>query len=180
MEAHQRDEQRQAVAEEGQHRQRDDHERHAGLEVDGHQHDLFDPLAEVGGEKAQCRPERRGDDRAEEGDQQAHADRHDEPREHVAAEFVGAQQMGPGAAHQGRWRQPRLEIEGGDGIGHEKIRAQRRHDHQGEQASARVTPSGRIEEAATDGGREGGFGDGHAAAPNAPRRCRARAGSSQP
>ena len=49
VEAHQADEQRQAVAEEGQHRQRDDHERHAGLEVDGHQDHRLDIAPEMCG-----------------------------------------------------------------------------------------------------------------------------------
>ena len=53
MKPHQRDEQRQAVAEEGQHRQRNDHERHAGLEVDRHQDHRFEASTEMGGEEAQ-------------------------------------------------------------------------------------------------------------------------------
>ena len=53
----------------------------------------LDPAAEMRGDEAHGGAEGRGDHGAEEGDQQADADRHDEPREHVAAELVAAQRM---------------------------------------------------------------------------------------
>ena len=177
MEAHQRDEQRQAVAEEGQHRQRDDHERHAGLEIDGHQHDLLDGLAEMRGEEAQRRAERRGDQGAEQRYQEAHADRHDEAREHVAAEFVGAQQMGPCPAHQDGRRQPRLEVERGDRIGHQEVRPQCRHDHQHQPRERQRDAQRHGEKPAAGGESLNLFGDGHGQCAAAVPRTR---GSSQP
>ena len=162
VQPHQADEQHQRVAEEGEHRQGHDQEGHAGVEVDQHQDQPFDPPAEMGGDEAQRRAQGGGDQGAEEGDQQADADRHDQARKHVAAELVGAQRMAPAAAERDRRQQPRPQIEGGEVIGRQPVGAQRHHQHQRDPGERR------------QGERRPGFEEARAAAALDRRRGRGR------
>ena len=139
--AHQADQQRQRIAEEGKHRQRHDQERHAGLEVGEHQDDCSTGPRKCAARKPSVVPTIAEIASRRTAISRRDADRDDQARQHVAAELVGAQRMQcrrtlPGGASRV------AQVERGIGIGR---RRRRKCDHQHQATSQRdqATANGR-------------------------------------
>ena len=131
VKSHQHDEERQRVAKEGQHRQSDDHERHGRLEVDQRQDQLLHPAAKMRRQKTQQHTQRGRQERADEGHQQADANRDHQPGQHIPAQFVGPQPMRGRAPHERRRQQAGTEVELAEAVGRQHVGRQRHrhHDH---------------------------------------------------
>ena len=121
-----RDDEPEARSHQADHRERDQHHRDRQPRRDGEQHDVVDAAAEEAAEHAERDADQAGRDHRHDADQQRDARAIDEPREIVAAELVGAEQMsGLAALHPERRHETIAEILRERVVRHQRIADER-------------------------------------------------------
>ena len=134
-----------APAEDGRDHHREDDRREREHEVGAAHAEPVERAAEVAGDRADDRADRRGADDDEERERQRHPGAVEHAAEDVAAELVGSEQVRPGRPHRRR-EVLRERIGGRDQRREDRDDHPQRHDHETDDgkrlAEARMDPAG--------------------------------------